>query len=153
MLEADCPTITLSNTMNYPARIPYSPQTFSYELQAVPEKEDLGPSPPLGVGGFLGRRAFCRPLLGSADPKDGGPSCNGNAGDRHTSMSGTPFFAAAEAPCTPHRHSSSNLFLDTLYRTLITSPPAGNRQTPMSESPFFAAAETPWQTLHITPLS
>ena len=52
---------------------------------------------PLGVGGFLGRRAFWRPLLGRVDPKDGSPSGGVRAGERHTSMSGRLRFAAAGA--------------------------------------------------------
>lgn len=54
---------------------------------------------PLGVGGFLGRRAFWRPLLGRVEPKDDSPSDSGRAGERHTSMSGRLLFAAAEVTC------------------------------------------------------
>lgn len=60
----------------------------------IPEKEDLMAGTPLGVGGFLGRRAFWRPLLGRVDPKDGSPSDSGTAGERHTSMSGRLLLAA-----------------------------------------------------------
>jgi len=65
-------------------------------VEKSPEKESRRTGMPLGVGGFLGRRAFWRPSLGRVDPKGGGPSGSGKAGERHMSMSGTLLFAAAD---------------------------------------------------------
>ena len=74
--------------------------TMLYNSYAAPEMDALAGSGPLGVGGFLGRLAFWKPLFCWAAPKLGSSSTSGRAGDRHMSISGTLSFPAFR--CSMH---------------------------------------------------